>query len=50
MHSKLRHSKLHDEPGVRRTLMASGADGFMLKRSIATDLLPTIDSLPASGL
>jgi two-component system secretion response regulator SsrB len=40
---------VHDEPTVRREAMAAGADGLVLKRALATDLLPTIDSLLAVG-
>ena len=36
---------VHDEPSVRRLAMESGADGFVLKRAIATDLLPTVDDV-----
>lgn len=36
---------VHDEPGVRRSVMQHGAYGFVLKRAIATDLVPIIDSL-----
>jgi DNA-binding NarL/FixJ family response regulator len=36
---------LHDESTVRRAVMEAGADAFVLKRAVATDLLPTIDQL-----
>ena len=36
---------VHDEPGVRRAAIEAGADGFVLKRSVATDLLSTVESL-----
>ena len=36
---------VHDESSVRRAVTAAGADGLVLKRSLATDLLPTIESL-----
>ena len=36
---------VHDEPGVRRAAVEAGADGFVLKRSVATDLLSTVESL-----
>jgi two-component system secretion response regulator SsrB len=39
----------HDEPSVRRAAMESGADGFVLKRAIATDLLPTVESVLAGS-
>lgn len=38
---------VHDEPIVRQAVMAAGADGFVLKRAIATDLLPAIDAVSA---
>jgi two-component system secretion response regulator SsrB len=34
---------VHDEEGVRRAVLEAGADAFVLKRAIATDLLPTLD-------
>jgi two-component system secretion response regulator SsrB len=40
---------VHDEPNIRRTALESGADGFVLKRSIATELLPAIDAVLAGG-
>jgi DNA-binding NarL/FixJ family response regulator len=36
---------VHDEPGVRRSAIEAGADGFVLKRLVAADLLPTVESL-----
>jgi two-component system secretion response regulator SsrB len=38
---------VHDEPSVRRAAMDAGADGFVLTRAIATDLLPTIEAVLA---
>jgi DNA-binding NarL/FixJ family response regulator len=35
----------HDESSVRQASLDSGADGFVLKRSIGTDLLPAIESV-----
>ena len=40
---------VHDEPSVREAAMAAGADGFVLKRAIGSDLLATIDSLGREG-
>ena len=40
---------VHDEPTVTSAVMAAGADGVVLKRSIATDLLPAVDSVLAGG-
>jgi len=33
---------VHDEEAVRLAAMAAGADAFVLKRAIATDLLPAV--------
>ncbi|MFO1475590.1 MAG: response regulator transcription factor [Verrucomicrobiota bacterium] len=35
---------VHDEPAVRRAVLAAGAHGCVVKRSIATDLLPAIET------
>lgn len=41
---------VHDEPCIHRAAIEAGADAFVLKRNIATDLLPAIDLvLGASG-
>jgi two-component system secretion response regulator SsrB len=34
---------IHDEQAVRRAAMEAGANAFVLKRAIATDLLPAVD-------
>ena len=34
---------VHDEPNVRRAALEAGADAVVLKRAIATDLLPAVD-------
>ena len=36
---------VHDEETVRRAAMEAGADAFVLKRAIATDLLAAVDAL-----
>ncbi|MBK9062918.1 MAG: response regulator transcription factor [Acidobacteria bacterium] len=36
---------VHDEPNVRRAALGAGADAFVLKRAIVTDLLPAVDRL-----
>ena len=36
---------VHDEEAVRLAAMAAGADAFVLKRAIATDLLPAVARL-----
>jgi DNA-binding NarL/FixJ family response regulator len=43
---------VHDEGSVRELVMGAGADAFVLKRAIATDLLPAVDALrrgPSQG-
>jgi DNA-binding NarL/FixJ family response regulator len=37
----------HDEISVSQSALAAGADGFVLKRSIATDLLSAVDAVRA---
>jgi two-component system secretion response regulator SsrB len=34
---------VHDEQTVRQAAMAAGADAFVVKRAIPTDLLPAVD-------
>ena len=36
---------VHDEETVRRAAMEAGADAFVLKRAIATELLTAVDAL-----
>ena len=36
---------VHDEECVRSAAIEAGADAFVLKRAIATDLLPVVDAL-----
>ncbi len=38
---------VHDEPSVCRAAMEAGADGFVLKRALATELLPAVDTVLA---
>jgi two-component system secretion response regulator SsrB len=40
---------VHDEPSVCRSVMEAGANGFVFKRAIATDLLPAVDAVLAGG-
>ena len=40
---------VHDEQSVRSAALEAGADAFVLKRAIATDLLPAIDGLRPGG-
>ena len=39
---------VHDEESVRRAAVDAGADAFVLKRAIATDLLPAIEGAYAT--
>jgi two-component system secretion response regulator SsrB len=36
---------VHDEQSVREAVLSAGADAFVLKRAIATDLLNAVDAL-----
>jgi DNA-binding NarL/FixJ family response regulator len=38
---------VHDAPNVGQSALALGADGLVLKRAIATDLLPAIEAVLA---
>ena len=38
---------VHDEPSVADAALAAGADAVVLKRSLATDLMPAVDALLA---
>jgi two-component system secretion response regulator SsrB len=38
---------VHDENSVRRAALEAGANGFVLKRAVATELLPMVDALLA---
>lgn len=38
---------VHDQPSVCRATLDAGADAFVLKRAIATDLLAAIDAVQA---
>lgn len=40
---------VHDEPTVCQAVIAAGADAFVLKRSVATDLLPAADAVLAGN-
>lgn len=45
------HSVSEDEapPGVRQAAIEAGADGFVLTRAIAMDLLPAIEAVLAGS-
>lgn len=45
--SKVLILTVHDEPTVAETAMTAGADAVVLKRSLATDLMPAVDALLA---
>lgn len=36
---------VHDEPSVGRAVMEAGADAFVLKRDVATELMPAVDAV-----
>ena len=40
---------VHDEQSVRQATFAAGADAFVLKREIATQLLHAVDAVRAGG-
>jgi DNA-binding NarL/FixJ family response regulator len=40
---------VHDEESVRRAAMEAGADSFVLKRAIATDLLDAVEFVRGGG-
>lgn len=48
-HTKVLLLSVHDEPSVTEVAFAAGADGLVVKRSIATDLLPAVDAVLAGG-
>lgn len=45
--SKVLMLTVHDEPSVADAALTAGANGVVLKRSLATDLLPAIEALLA---
>lgn len=47
---KLIALSVHDEKSAEFAAIEAGANGFVLKRSIAMDLLPAIDAVLASGV
>ena len=47
---KLIALSVHGEKNVELAAIEAGANAFVLKRSIATDLLPTIDAVLVSGV
>ena len=48
-HLKLIALSVHAEKNVEFAAIEAGANGFVVKGSIATDLLPTIDAVLAEG-
>ena len=40
---------VHDEQSVRCAAIEAGADAFVLKRTIVTDLLPAVETVRAGG-
>lgn len=45
--SKILILSVHDEATVAKSALAAGADAVVLKRSLATDLMPALDALRA---
>jgi DNA-binding NarL/FixJ family response regulator len=45
--SKVLMLTVHDEPSVADAALAAGANAVVLKRSLATDLMPAVDALLA---
>jgi two-component system nitrate/nitrite response regulator NarL len=45
--SKILLLSVHDEATVAKSALAAGADAVVLKRSLATDLIPAVDALLA---
>jgi DNA-binding NarL/FixJ family response regulator len=43
--AKLILLSVHDQPSVCRSAMAAGADAFVLKRTIASELLSAVDTV-----
>lgn len=41
---------VHDEPSVCRSVLEAGADAFVVKRDIATDLLPAVEAVLAGAM
>ena len=39
----------HDEPAARRKALEAGADGFVLKREAASDLVPAVEAILRGG-
>jgi len=48
-HTRMIVVSVHDQSIVSRSVMKAGADGFVIKRAIATDLLPATDAVLAGG-
>ena len=46
---KLIALSVHEEKNTKSSVIEAGANGFVLKRSIVTDLLPTIDAVLAGS-
>jgi DNA-binding NarL/FixJ family response regulator len=40
---------VHGQSNVSHSVLEAGADGFVIKRDIATDLLPAADAVAAGG-
>jgi len=49
LHTKVIVLSVHGEPNVVRSAIQAGADGFVVKRSIGSDLLPAVEAVLAGG-
>lgn len=45
--SKILMLTIHDQPSVAEAVLAAGGDAVVLKRNLATDLMPAVDALLA---
>ena len=45
--AKMRLLSVHDEASVAKSALSAGADAVVLKRSLATDLIPAVEALIA---
>jgi DNA-binding NarL/FixJ family response regulator len=47
-HVKLIVISVHDEPRVRETVLRAGADAFLIKRLLSSELIPAIEAVRSS--
>lgn len=48
-HIKLLVMSMHDDPAAKRKALSAGAEGFVLKREAANDLIPAVKALLSGG-